>query len=429
MLRAVKASIAGALLALLPSIARADDGNFRPYLVGGRASGMGGAFTALADDPSGPFYNPAGIAHATHSQISLSGSLFGVLSGSIANLISAGQDFKYRNLQTFPIQTSGIYKLGSQAPELSEQALAVSIFVPNSSSRDTRADIASETDALFYSVRDDTVWAGLTYARRLGKIAIGGSLYGLLGTQLQELDLSVVNAFDPSLFVNIKARSEELQLGVVGALGVRWDVSPSVKLGLSVFSPELAVYDRRSFFVRALASLPGEAPIGVAGSADDLTSTPALPLRAQTGFAFTGERLALTFDLMWLAPRSVRDNTAREAEGFDRWVKRHSVINGSAGIEFYVTPEVPLRAGVWTDFSAAVDPTEEGPDNTSQLDRYGFSLGTGLRSEHTESSVNLNVAKATGHELIPVDLDFSQLTVAEEEQLGIYLVFATSFQF
>jgi hypothetical protein len=47
---------AGLFLIVLasPPAAWADDSNFRPYLVGGRAAGMGGAFTALADDGSGP---------------------------------------------------------------------------------------------------------------------------------------------------------------------------------------------------------------------------------------------------------------------------------------------------------------------------------------------------------------------------------------
>ncbi len=425
----MRPSLACVFLVLLASPALADDGNFRPYLVGGRAGGMGGAFTALADDPAGPFYNPAGIAHSKHSQISLSGSLFGVLSGSIDNLIGTGQDFKYRNLQTFPIQTSGIYKLGSKAPEANEEAIAVSIFVPNSSSRDTRADIASQTDAFFYSFRDDTVWAGLSYARRFGSFAIGGSLYGLLATQFQELDLSVINAADSGVFANIKARGDELQIGVLGALGVRWDVSDAVSLGLSVFSPAFGVYDRRSFYVRALASLPGSSPQSVAASADDLTSSPAMPLRTQAGFAWSIDRLTISGDLMWLAPREVRDDVSRADQGFDRWIKRRSVINGSAGLELRVIPEVPLRAGVWTDFSAAERPSAEGPDNTSQINRYGLSLGAGIQSEHTESSVNLNLTAASGRDLIPVDLDFTQLTLANEEQLGIYLVFATSFRF
>ena len=64
---------------------RADDSNFRPYVVGGRAAGMGGAFTALADDGSGPYYNPGGLAFMRRSQLSLSGSVYGIVSGTQAD--------------------------------------------------------------------------------------------------------------------------------------------------------------------------------------------------------------------------------------------------------------------------------------------------------------------------------------------------------
>ncbi|MEO1175145.1 MAG: UPF0164 family protein, partial [Myxococcota bacterium] len=47
---------------LLAAPARGDDTHYQDFIVGGRAVGLGGAFTALADDPSGLFYNPAGIA-------------------------------------------------------------------------------------------------------------------------------------------------------------------------------------------------------------------------------------------------------------------------------------------------------------------------------------------------------------------------------
>jgi hypothetical protein len=122
-------------LVFLPALAFADDGNYRPYLIGARAGGMGGAATALSDDASGPFYNPAGIAYVKHSQLSLSGSLFGVVSGTIADALGDGNDFKYSDLQTFPIQTSAVYKIGSDSPADSPQALALSIFVPNSVSQ------------------------------------------------------------------------------------------------------------------------------------------------------------------------------------------------------------------------------------------------------------------------------------------------------
>src|SRR5437899_9949578 len=93
---------------------RADDSNFRPYVVGGRAAGMGGAFTALADDGSGPYYNPAGIAFARRSSLSLSASVYGLVSGTFTNALGDGHDFKYQDLNTFPVSTSVISKFGDR---------------------------------------------------------------------------------------------------------------------------------------------------------------------------------------------------------------------------------------------------------------------------------------------------------------------------
>ena len=46
--------------------------NYINDLIGGRATGMAGAYTAISDDPSGAFYNPAGIVFAMENQVSLS---------------------------------------------------------------------------------------------------------------------------------------------------------------------------------------------------------------------------------------------------------------------------------------------------------------------------------------------------------------------
>jgi len=48
---------------------QADD--FFKYPVGSRPSGMGNAYTAIADDGSAPFYNPAGIGQISNTNISI----------------------------------------------------------------------------------------------------------------------------------------------------------------------------------------------------------------------------------------------------------------------------------------------------------------------------------------------------------------------
>src|SRR5438093_1350102 len=92
-------------LGLISARAHADESNFRPYIVGSRAAGMGGAFTALADDGGGPYYNPGGMAFARRSSLSLSASVYGLVSGSFADALGDGHEFSYQNLNTFPVST------------------------------------------------------------------------------------------------------------------------------------------------------------------------------------------------------------------------------------------------------------------------------------------------------------------------------------
>src|SRR3954469_1042779 len=49
--------------------------------IGVRAAGMGGAFTAVADDGSAPFWNPAGLASGTFAGLTLDGNSFDRQSG------------------------------------------------------------------------------------------------------------------------------------------------------------------------------------------------------------------------------------------------------------------------------------------------------------------------------------------------------------
>jgi hypothetical protein len=56
-----------ATLAVFPPFASAD---FDDLGMGARAQGMGNAFTGLADDSRAIYYNPAGLAWQTRSQVS-----------------------------------------------------------------------------------------------------------------------------------------------------------------------------------------------------------------------------------------------------------------------------------------------------------------------------------------------------------------------
>lgn len=50
----------------------ADWQHHNSFLIGERAAGMGGAYTAISNDPSGIYYNPGGVAFTKNTEISLS---------------------------------------------------------------------------------------------------------------------------------------------------------------------------------------------------------------------------------------------------------------------------------------------------------------------------------------------------------------------
>lgn len=77
----------------------ADSYHYRNVLVGERAAGLAGAFTAVSDDPSGIFYNPAGLAFITDDYISLSGNAINVTQEEYKDIVPG---------QNYTLQSQGI---------------------------------------------------------------------------------------------------------------------------------------------------------------------------------------------------------------------------------------------------------------------------------------------------------------------------------
>ena len=103
------------MLAFVPGAARA--GGFGDVLPGPRAAGMGSAFVAVADDPFGMFYNPAGLAGSDFTQ--LAGTMGRMLSplGKISpqgNQESVGTlaQFALAYARPFPFREKAVVGLG-----------------------------------------------------------------------------------------------------------------------------------------------------------------------------------------------------------------------------------------------------------------------------------------------------------------------------
>jgi long-chain fatty acid transport protein len=405
--------------------ARADTSNFRPYLVGGRAAGMGGAFTALADDGAGPWYNPAGIGFVERSQIALSGSAYGLVSGSFADALGDGRTFRYRKVDSFPSSTTGIWRLPDPAPDRA-QALSVGVYLPDGFSADDRDRLGSPQNAFLFTSEQQTLWFNASWARRFGDLSVGVGLYGLLRTALDAFDLTLMDPADSSRFATITPRVDSTSYGAAAAAGVRWDPAPGLHLGLAATSPALGTGSRR-VYARVAASAPPAAPAIAVTNEDRLHAAPTEPARLQAGVAWTSGPLAVTADVTWRLPRTVTDDPGRAAEGLSRTVKQIGTLDAAVGLEVLVARRFPLRAGLFTD--RASSPGRAGVVNSGRIDRYGISASGGLATEHTSSSIGLNLSQGTGRDVVPDNLDFSRLKTTRATQRLLYVFLSTAYAF
>jgi hypothetical protein len=68
-IHALLAAVLGSLVLAAPAGATKYAGEFLKIQVGARALGMGGAFTAVADDATAPYWNPAGMVYLPYREV------------------------------------------------------------------------------------------------------------------------------------------------------------------------------------------------------------------------------------------------------------------------------------------------------------------------------------------------------------------------
>jgi len=415
------------VLAWAEARAQGIESNFKPYIVGGRAAGMGGAFTALADDGSGAYHNPGGLAFTRSSSLSFSLNAYGLAGGTVKDALGDGHDFVYQDLNIFPVASAGIKKLGEVDLEtgVPRHTAFFSVFIPDGLTTDDRDQLGDSANAYFSRRSNQTLWLGGGYAIRLGRVGLGVGAYGLVGTTSYFLDLDVI-APPGSQFAIISARDDLSTLGFVGSFGVRWDVTDQLRLGFSFFTPDWGGGSRTSF-VR-IGAADGTNAFAVGNQATDLHATPSLPYRAQAGVAWEAGRWTVAADLILLGPRHIIDNPERTSEGLDRVVLRSAVLNVAVGGEVALGGGFALRAGAFTDFASS-DPVRVDVDNTSHVNHYGLTLSAGVRTEHVRTDVGFTGWYGKGTDVIPKNLDFTVLGRTDATEYGLFVFLATAYDF
>ncbi len=413
---------------LASSSALADESHHRNYLVGDRAVGLGGAFTALADDGSAAYYNPAGLADAKDESLSLGASLYGFVNEE--RQLAGGDTSRSSTLVAYPTAAIWVAQvLAGGKDTIGRTQAAFSILTPSSrvSRRgDTLLTELPPSTLPGYRVtslnrrqlvaEDESLWAGISVGTKpLSFLSVGASVFGSLRStvyQFYDLDFVALEALDGSDLrrLTIPARTEiaATNIGLIGNFGVRLRLAPGLHMGASVFTPELAIIRSGRIAVLAVQS-GGASGLTVSALEADAEWRSERPFRLAFGLSYSKpQRFALAVDVTYYTPVGRHSLVSIvEADGdtplFD--IEKRGVIEASLGAEVHILDALVLRAGFFTNKSAFTSCSGEGEDClgpesplVDPTDRYGVAGAVAYRLAH--ATVSASVTYNAGSSLL-----------------------------
>ncbi|MFO0714754.1 MAG: hypothetical protein U0353_33245, partial [Sandaracinus sp.] len=363
----------GAALAMAPALAHA--GNEEGVLVGNEAAMSAGAVTACIDDGTAVWFNPAGLANITRTQVDASGSASQLRLAETPELLSsasgASADGGYYELNGIPSAVTGAREL---EPGL---VAAFGIFVPSLVGHTDRVrldDASTGTPTTFQLVQQENVqqyYGGIALGYAASQtVRLGITAFGLY-RQASTVSQFFGGASGASAFVEGDSSLSVLQsAGVALAVGLQWEMIPGLSLGVSLRSPALQLgVLRRSTSVHISATRdtvtfsPGD-DMGLVPRVDLVT-----PAQLRVGLVYR-------LDRGWV---SIDADVSHELESAELGIDRRWLVNVRVGGRYEVDPGVSVGGGLFTDLSPIDQIHNYGE---TRIDFMGGSLGFELHTPH-----------------------------------------------
>ncbi len=382
--------IAGLTSCIMATQAIADQMHYRNIIIGERAQGLAGAYVGVADDASGVYYNPAGLAFAQSNDISGSANAFYAKKAVYKNALGK-DDFIEESGGTFAPFFGAMQKLDKYVPGL---VGGFAYFTTDTELRDQENTIQNKYGYIRYHRSANERAATYTAAGALGyrvSTTLGLGL-GLGYLKVDELLQLSENGVAENYYLLTSLRRSLVAHGAVASFGVQWAPSSKVALGFTAKSGMYAsqklnqVTDKLELSVKnGIQSDPR-----ISLSSNPLGS---MPMEIRGGVAwFASPRYLLTADFDWHEAIDDMSSNARNV------YKREAVLNYSIGSEYYVTPSLPIRAGFFTNYDATVTPTGVSPGypRPDHIDYMGATLFLALAQPTSQLSAGAVFQQGTG---------------------------------
>jgi long-subunit fatty acid transport protein len=385
--------------------ALADAFHYKNILVGERAAGLGGAFTAISDDPSGVFHNPAGLIFSMENYFSLSANGY-VFSTTEYQEIVGSQNYTYTSQGLVPVFFGISQNLG-------KGKIAFAMVVPNSDfldQEDTIIALSTSPDRANTLKRkvfrqDLTYVAGPAYARELFKnFTFGFSLLGFA-----RFDRAIDNQliiFNPLEGDDLKEGRYFIQnthftraaYGLTPKLGIQFMPLPKWSLGLTADMPinlsgsqsgqQIATQFNNE--ERKPAELDGTFDKDIqTGEWNNIAFAVPTPFNLALGSAyFLSKDLLVTGDVFWHSESNQLDAGADFVTA--------STFNWALGTEYYLSPSWALRLGAYSDNANTPTLSSALQNQNDHVNLLGGTLSVSFMQPGSSVTLGGGYSRGTG---------------------------------
>jgi long-subunit fatty acid transport protein len=356
--------------------------HYRNILVGDRAVGMAGAYTAISDDTSGAFYNPAGIVYSEKANgLSASANVYHLQGSKYKNAIR-NNDWNRKSAELLP-NFFGILK------NWGKHALEFSIIIPDSFVQhqdqvfNNLSTLGTEPaiDRYVFNLHteDATYLIGPSYAFKFNeKISIGTTLSFFYRKNRMQIHQ---NIWYPDLtYTSSSAITEWGEKGLAPKLGLRWSILENLKFGFLIAHTFL-ISSNFNAQIRTKEKNSNTSSFSELTTKDKRKTTTQLSLG-----------LAYEFNDNFILSSNVDFYTAASGDSFYPHGYKATTNFALAG-EYKITNRHIVRAGFFTNLSNMPKPTNQTRQVT-HINLYGFSTGYSMHLEST--SITLGIVYSTG---------------------------------
>lgn len=368
------------LLVLLCGRSFADEFHYNNFLIGDRASGMGGAYTAVADDPTGLYYNPAGIVYSTGRNLSASVNAFYNLNKKYDNVIG-GQGWERKSSSLLPnffgiTQPLGKFQFGfsyAVPDSIHEDQDQVFYSLPNSISR----------YIINFNNDDNTYNFGPSLAYEVNsKFSLGGTLY--LHHRSSQWILNQHITFQDGTYEWSNQYFELVERGVRPLVGLMLSPVDKLTVGLSVAKTFLYGSSKNNQLI-----IKDPNPLNPNDVTVDLLPGPTeekkYPYEIRTGIAyFASSSLLITADGTYYTKVGDPDGD------------RVSVFNAAVGAEYYMSKNLAVRGGVFTNMANTPELQAGRSNQDEKIDYYGLSSSISHFTRNTSLTFGANISTGSG---------------------------------